>query len=223
MYSLKDKAEAFTQLSNHDCINAYKDPRKASSELILVSTVATEQNVGNGTASSWVDGWYNNYHLGRWDFSNWWSCQGLQQGVNSCPEDWAERSADSWKVYNRTIQYCLVGESGDNDSKRGLHFSRAIFISVAINVLIGAGLMWWVVHLSKTPTLVTLGDAQASFLAKRDTHTLPAPVKPLSKKKFARLGEAEWRPVRLFWSNAVGSTMWMITRSKSFAKERSRK
>jgi hypothetical protein len=51
MYNLKDKAESFTQMNNHDCINAYMDPRKATSELILVSTVCTGQNVGNGTAS----------------------------------------------------------------------------------------------------------------------------------------------------------------------------
>lgn len=61
--------------------------------------------------------------------------------------------------------------------------------------------------------MVTLGDAQAEFLERPDQRTQLTwePGRPSNKRQFAQLQIAEWRPTQLFWFNAVGPKMWMIT------------
>ncbi|KAH9862810.1 hypothetical protein J1614_010903, partial [Plenodomus biglobosus] len=207
IYALQQKAKNFIRLSNRDCIDAYLDPSNITSELVMVSSISAKQNVRNGTESSLLRGWFDDYSL-RWDWSAMWLCLDQiqnQRDKSRCPEEWA---AEPWTVYHQPIQYCLVGKSGDNDSRCGMHFSRAIFMTVAISMLTGAVLLWSVALFSNRSTLVTLGDAQASFLKDPDPYTtglVSGERRVSSDEKFARLQSAEWRPIQLLWFNAVGS------------------
>ncbi|CAO2649251.1 Nn.00g066360.m01.CDS01 [Neocucurbitaria sp. VM-36] len=216
IYGLQDKARNFTQLTTRECIEAYIDPRKATSELVLVSSIRTKQNVRNGTESSLLDGWISGSDHARWDTATNWICSALYEDSTwpqACTKEWVMPSANSWVVRGQPIRYCLVGKSADNNIRCGLHFSKTIFIVIATCLLIEALLICWVTSLSKSATMVTLGDAQAEFLERPDQQTEGTwePGRSSNRRHFARLQIAEWRPTRLFWYNAVGPKMWIIT------------
>jgi hypothetical protein len=216
IYALQHKARNFTRLTNQECIEAYIDPLKATSELVLVSSVPTLQNFENSIQSSLLDGWVSGSDHSRWDGATNWICSALYKDPTwpeVCTKTWVMPFAERWVVRKQPIQYCLVGKSANNDIRCGLHFSKKIFVIIAVCLLIEASLICWVAHLGKSPTMMTLGDAQAEFLKTPDPHTqLSRQAGQQSNNgSFVRLQMAEWRPVRLFWFNAVGPRMWLIT------------
>jgi hypothetical protein len=218
IYALQQRARNFTHLTNNECIDAFLDSRNASSELVMVSSTVTSQSIRNGIESSLIEGFISGMDHDRWDAATNWV---YDHDPANCTKELAMPSSDHWIVRGQQIQHCLVGPSGDNDSRCGLHFSKTIFIVIGICLLVEAFLISWVAILSESPTMVTLGDAQAEFLARPDqltesTSERDADTQP-KKRHFARLQIAEWRPVRRFWFNAVGPKMWIITVTLIFA------
>jgi hypothetical protein len=216
IYALQHRAENFTRLENLECINAYIDPLMATGELILVSSTPTSQNIRNGTQSSLLGGWNNGNHQARWDGATNWICSDLYTDPvrpETCTKAWIAPSAEHWVVEKQPLKYCLVGKSTDNSNRCGLHFSKKVFTIIAICLLIEVCLICWVAFLSKSPTLMTLGDAQAEFLENPDPMTqMTAGVgQSPDNGNFVRLQLAEWRPVRLRWFKALGPKMWIMT------------
>jgi hypothetical protein len=216
IYALQHRAENFTRLENLQCIDAYIDPLMATSELVLVSSTLTSQNIKNGTESSLLDRWNNGNHQARWDGATNWICSELYTDPvrpETCTKEWIASSAEHWVVERQPIEYCLVGKSTDNGNRCGLHFSKKVFAIIAVCLLIEVCLICWVAFLSKSPTLMTLGDAQAEFLENPDPMTqITAGVRQSPDNgHFVRLQMAEWRPVRLRWFKALGPKMWTMT------------
>jgi hypothetical protein len=188
----------------------------ATSELVLVSSTLTSQNIRNGTESSLLEGWNNGNYQARWDGATNWICSELYTDPvrpETCTKKWITPSAEHWVVDNQPIDNCLVGKSTDNNNRCGLHFSKKVFTIIAICLLIEVWLICWVAFLSKSPTLMTLGDAQAEFLENPDpvTQMTKRIGKSLDNGHFVRLQLAEWRPVRLRWFTALGPKMWIMT------------
>jgi hypothetical protein len=101
IYALKHKAANFTRLENLECIDAYIDPLMATSELVLVSSNLTSQNIRNGTESSLLEGWNNDNHQARWDGATNWICSDLYTDPvrpETCTKEWIAPSAEHWVV-----------------------------------------------------------------------------------------------------------------------------
>lgn len=175
-----------------------------------------------------MNAWENGYDHYTWNFEYNWVCDGLREGKNNaqttewtaCTKSWIlppEGEPPSWKVYNITIEYCLQGDSANNEERCGLHFSRTIFVIVAICLIVEAGLISAMAHIGRTSTMVTLGDAQAEFLNRPDESTQAtqevqrAGTKKETKRHFAQLRKAEWKPTDRYKLTAVGPKMWIGT------------
>ncbi|KAJ8119065.1 hypothetical protein OPT61_g53 [Boeremia exigua] len=223
IYELKDKARDFTRLSNRECIENHIDPRHASAELILVSDVSYRDHHNRLLINAWENG-YDHY---TWNYEYNWICHGLRHGPNADTTDWTACTKDwilphdgepsSWMVYDSKIEYCLQGKSANNEERCGLHFSRTIFVIVAICLIVEAGLISSMAHIGKIPTMVTLGDAQADFLeypgqlTQADDKIQQRSGKPARRRYCAQLCIAEWKPTNRFKLTAVGPKMWIGT------------
>lgn len=226
IHNLKHKATDFDRLSNRECIEAHIDPRSASAELIVVTNVTTEDHIRDGAPRSLMNGWENGFDHYTWNMEYNWICSGLRQDANekqqwtTCTKEWIlpdDKEPEFWKVYGVYIQYCLQGRAGNNEERCGLHFSRTIFVIVAICIILEAGLTCAMAYIGRTLTMVTLGDAQAEFLIDPDDTTGASTEKekpgemPFENKTFARVQKSEWRPINQFKLHAVGPSMWIWT------------
>jgi hypothetical protein len=225
---LKEKARDFTRLSNRECIEYHIDPRHASAEVILVSDVSYKTQFYEGSHHSLLNAWENGYDHYTWNFEYNWVCDGLREGKDNaqttdwtaCTKDWIlphEGEPSIWKVYNTTIEYCLQGHSANNEERCGLHFSRTIFVIVAVCLLVEAALISTMARIGRTATMVTLGDAQAEFLNHPDEprqaseDTQPVGGAKTKNRHFAELRKAEWSPVDRYKLTAVGPRLWIGT------------
>jgi hypothetical protein len=85
IYALQQRARNFTHLTNNECIDAFLDSRNASSELVMVSSTVTSQNVRNGTVSSLIEGFISGMDHDRWDAATNWVCD---HDPANCTKDW---------------------------------------------------------------------------------------------------------------------------------------
>lgn len=175
-----------------------------------------------------LDGWENGFAHNKWNYESNWVCSGLRHKADSaqhtdwrqCTKDWIlppEGEPSSWKVYDFTIEYCLQGAPADNDQKCGLHFSRMLFVIVAVCLISEAALISAMAYMGKGSTMVTLGDAQAEFLNRPDQYTQATQelqrvgMQTTRTRHFARLCTAKWKPTNRYKITAVGPRMWMGT------------
>jgi hypothetical protein len=80
--------------------------RNANSELVMVSSTVTSQNVRNGIESSLIEGFICGMDHDRWDATTNWVCD--HNSANT--KELAMPSSDYWIVRGQQIQYCLVGQ-----------------------------------------------------------------------------------------------------------------
>lgn len=148
----------------------------------------------------------------------------------SCTLSKATKSAANWTMHsnatgygfvNYPVSYCLA-EPAVQQCK--LTLSLAIMIAVTTANLIKAIIMSLAYFMLDTPTLVTVGDAIASFLAVPDRNTTGLCIstsadfswRNLSNKKRRLLGQnhmkaKKWARKPRFWFKAVSVELWMVT------------
>jgi hypothetical protein len=63
-----------------------------------------------------------------------------------------------------TVEYCFVGDSGDNSDRCGFHYSAPIMIMVCLCTLLITIIIGWVALKHRQYTLAVLGDAVATSL-----------------------------------------------------------
>ncbi|KAJ3534934.1 hypothetical protein NM208_g7344 [Fusarium decemcellulare] len=206
-----------------DCVERYIDPLKSTSAVVVVTrNVTTAQNDN----SSLVDGWFSTWD--SWSDSAGWMCSAYQDGDLSkwrfCGQIWADTFADNWVLgwpKDMGVDYCLVGEEGDNQARCELHYSAYISIIVCICTLLGASmLLWtWLDHLRKdnrgytksSKTLVTMGDAIDSFLDVLGPSDA-VQASGITTRKFTENHVALWKPVaRIAWFKASSNLLWGIS------------
>lgn len=115
----------------------------------------------------------------------------------------------SWKVLKHKIEYCMVEEVVEQCQ---LRFSLVIMIVVIIANLVKASVMfltWWKF---RTPTLVTIGDAVASFLDDPDLTTAGICLstrEDILKRQWKSPSAKRWVPKRHFWFKAASIKRWL--------------
>lgn len=218
IYALHEEATNFSSMSNLECIEEYLSPTRATRALVLVSSVLSQDNFINHTTSmsSLLHGWISGSDNARWNEATQWICGDREPPYwgKACTLDWARTFATEWTVNGHPIEHCLVGMAGDNDTRCGLHFSRSIFMAVTICMGICSLLLGAVAFIGKSPTLITLGDALASYLKDpRGPDTEPQPHDLDKARHFSNLQFKEWLNPRRrpFLSSAVSAKSWIAT------------
>ncbi|RGP57541.1 tkl protein kinase, partial [Fusarium sporotrichioides] len=190
IYALQAAAMNFTRIDIEDCVKRYVDPRNPTSELIVVaSNVTTAQNNGSSLIDGGVVGW-----LG-WEWSNAWICWAYQPDTwRYCNWEFAKTFASKWTLGQQRgilVDYCLIGEGGDNESSRQAKMGR------------------------DKQALITSGDAIQSYLE------IPSPPldQIMDGEAPERLNQgnvelafATWRTrPGIPWSKAISPSFWVIS------------
>lgn len=149
--------------------------------LVTESDASTE----NQTVS-WASFDYSDY---RTPYS--WICTDtspiLRNNEPPCDIAKAQRNADQWTIRSMRVDHCLTRIS---PSHCKLQFSQAILITVLLMNAAKFAVMAWTYYFQKDMTLVTLGDAVASFLIIADDLTVSRCL--MSKRDVAH-GPLRWR------------------------------
>jgi len=180
IYDLKERARAFAVLNRSSCLKRYTDPLQATSDLVVVAkNISAAQNNG----SSIIQGWVNGLSTQEWDAANGWVCYAHQpaKGSRFCSPTWAASFTRSWKLdtweapkHRRVaVDYCLVGDEGNNAARCGLHFSVSVMALVCFGTFMGFATIVWMAITERGFTMVTMGDAIAEFLEHPEQESSP--------------------------------------------------
>ncbi|KAI1445340.1 hypothetical protein F5Y02DRAFT_130179 [Annulohypoxylon stygium] len=229
VFSLQELGKRFKRLEKEKCMEAYIDPLQSTAALVLVaSNMTSSENNGSSLITGFISGW--EYKYAEWGKSNFWICAAYQQ-TRWCDLQWAETFVDQW-VYGSPnidlpyvgIDYCLVGESGDNTSRCGLHYNVTLIGIVSALTLLESLLIFsvWPLHrrqliirgLYKTrasygaETMVTMGDAIGDFL-REHSEIMP--------RRYYGIGDTDIRETlwcsktNTSWFHAVSRSTWMVS------------
>ncbi|KAG7410340.1 hypothetical protein Forpi1262_v017250 [Fusarium oxysporum f. sp. raphani] len=190
IYALQAAATNFTRIDIEDCVKRYVDPRNPTSELVVVaSNVTTAQNNGSSLIDGGVVGW-----LG-WEWSNAWICWAYQSDTwRYCNWEFAKTFANKWTLGQQRgilVDYCLVGEGGDNEKSRQAKMGR------------------------NKQALITSGDAIQSFLEIPSSPTdqiMDGEAPERLEQGNVELVFATWRTrPGIPWSKAISPSFWAIS------------
>ncbi|KAH7153761.1 hypothetical protein DER46DRAFT_560533 [Fusarium sp. MPI-SDFR-AT-0072] len=222
IYALQTAATNFTRISIEDCVKHYVDPRNPTSELVVVaSNVTTAQNNGSSLIDGGVVGW-----LG-WEWSNAWICWAYQPDTwRYCNWEFAKTFASKWTLGQQRgilVDYCLVGEGGDNEKRCGFHYSTHVVTIVCICTFLETLLICLTAyHYSRQAkmkrdkqALITSGDAIQSFLdipRSPPDQIMDGEAPERHKQGNVELVFAAWRTrPGIPWSKAISPSFWAIS------------
>ena len=127
----------------------------------------------------------------------------------ACTLSIATESADTWTVAGHVISYCMV-ETVVEECR--LSFSLVIMLIVITANAIKATIMILTFVKLREPTLVTIGDAIASFLDEPDPTTAGICLstrEDIRKGKWKNQPAKQWVPKRHFWFKAASIKRWL--------------
>jgi hypothetical protein len=187
----------FQRLEKAACINSYKTEFvSARSNVVLVSTTLNSTNAFYYLTSS-VRSYVSPY--------DWMCFEG------DCNSAGTPTSSNTWTVANKPVDYCL---SEVVDEKCKLQFSLYIMIVVIFCNFVKSVSMALTLFQQRTPTLVTLGDAVASFLDFPDPSTegmcIVSKAQILKGAWKQRRTPKSYRPKRHFWFRAASLKRWLV-------------
>jgi hypothetical protein len=223
IYSLQTAAKNFTRLERRACMENFIDPLNATRALVVVArNVTSAQNNGSSLIYGGLSGCWD-----IWDRSNFWICAAYETGPRSrwCALDWASTFVDRWVgTYSYTsqfpralIDYCLVGDPGDNSQRCAIHYSAYVLPIVCVCTCLESLLIFWTWLKHREKTMLTIGDAISDFLKNPDVAmgdlstdntiraatTTPRPV---------IVTEAPWVPKpRISWFKVISIRIWIIS------------
>ncbi|KAK5135355.1 hypothetical protein LTR08_005297 [Meristemomyces frigidus] len=154
------------KLSNNDCIAAYTTSFVSGRTDVLAIT-STPGNQTNNTA---FYGWSSSTDLdGGVGLPYVWICSDLAYPENyECDIATARKNAAIWTLDHKRIDYCLSQAVPSNCK---LQFSVYILVTVILMNACKSLAMFLTLYNEKEPTLVTIGDAMASYLETPDELT----------------------------------------------------
>lgn len=197
---------SLTKYSPEECVGLYST--KFVSKVRNVLLVSTDKNKTNPVFSSL-----------NWDLFDqvpyYWTCgDGYYSFIYStdspvCDLATAKAEAKSWKLDQHPISYCMVEPV---EAQCRLSFSLPIMIVVITCNVVKAAIMILTYSKLKEPTLVTVGDAIASFLDKPDptTESICLSTKySIDHGKWKTKSLRMWNPRRQFWFKAASTKRWI--------------
>ena len=159
----------------------------ADSSLLDVLLVTADQGADENQTVFWAPELYQSVT----DVSYNWICTdqpGFKEYSDTCDVAEVRRQANDWSIKSRKIEHCLIRLAPRHCK---LQFSQAILITVIIMNFSKVAVMFWTYYFQKSLTLVTVGDAVASFLCSPDESTR---FRCLMTAKDVNGGPLRWRP-----------------------------
>ena len=224
---LQQQAANFTRWENAECIDYYSDWRQSTSNVVVVTTVSASA-AGN---QSLISGLLSADPSINFPFSGIWMCEiSGKGGVGDCrsslpgsmpdAQDWTVLAGDR-NASNR-VEYCLVGEPGNNDERCSMMFSVPVFITVQVCIFIAClliSLTAWrcrsvqVDNVARgapdsNAMLVTLGDAVAAFL---NVASCGEVEETCAGRTNFQLSKEKWELRRSRWFRAVSKRTWLVS------------
>ncbi len=225
---LKRQAANFTRWENTDCISYYSDWRESTRSVVVVTNVSAiatgNQSLMAGLLS--VDPFITD----DFDFSGTWMCGfSSMYGPGSCRSSLpgVMPDAQNWVIpvavdVRARVEYCLVGEPGNNDERCSMIFSVPVFIAVQVCIFIAClliSLTAWICRSVQVDNvargapdsnamLVTLGDAVAAFLNVASRGDVGETCEGLAT---FRLSKEKWELRRSRWFRAVSKRTWLVS------------
>jgi hypothetical protein len=126
-----------------------------------------------------------------------------------CTLSIATAAVDTWTVDDHHISYCMI-EAVVEECR--LSFSLVIMLIVIAANAIKATIMTLTFLKLKEPTLVTIGDAIASFLDEPDRTTAGICLstrEDIRKGRWKNQPAKQWVPKRHFWFKAASIKRWL--------------
>lgn len=196
-------------LDNRACIEAYGKQFLSDRRDVLVVVSRDMSGVPNYGASQHKLHPESNGGAQPWSWLCW-----IFDYYGGCHIGDMLAQADTWKMGNATVQYCV---SESMPERCSLQYSLHIMIAVIICNAVKSICMFLVVFKSKDDPLVTVGDAITSFLNVPDEMTTA--MCTISKRDIDRgiwefviavVAWKQWYPRRLFWHCAASRRRWLI-------------
>ncbi|KAI0503374.1 hypothetical protein F5B22DRAFT_629537 [Xylaria bambusicola] len=230
IWPLQESAANFTRLNTSSCIEQYINSREATSSLIVVtSNSSAAENEGSSLLDSWLASSYND----NWRLSSRWICCAYlneSDWTRDCSLDWAKTFSDDWQVCSFgnvaplfQVSHCLVGQSGNNEERCGVHYSAPLLLFVCIATILEVVAVGWAgLQLRSRASrgyqapMVTIGDAIASNLETPDSMLPRNRTHPMNQRSRHR-HDIDSKPIlwprksRLSWFVAVDSRTWNIS------------
>lgn len=218
IYSLQTAAKNFTRLERMACMENFIDPLNATRALVVVAlNVSSAQNNGSSLIYGGLSGCWD-----VWDRSNFWICETHE--VPWCSLDRASTFVDPWVInygYNSEyprllIDYCLVGDPGDNSQKCAIQYNAYILPIVCACTFLESLLIIWTWLTYRGETMLTIGDAISDFLKKPDVAMVDLgtgnTIRATTKPRPVIVTNAPWVPEhRISWFKVISIRIWTIS------------
>lgn len=231
VYTMKASVANLARLEPQECIDEYIDPLKSTRAVMVVARNMTSiQNNGSSLLDGWMSGW------DYWDAGNYWVCSAYDPGeyTKICDRAWADGLVDDWIVGvggksvglpNVLVDYCLVGDAGNNEDRCGLHYSTYILAVVCTCTSLECLLVLWTgIYFRRNKeageakrrrrTLITMGDAIGDFLYEPDYHidrVSEGSVGVRASRATYQLRVMQWLGRRETWFTAVNTRTWIVS------------
>ena len=181
---MRKSSSTFERLENQDCINRYIGALNGGKDLIVVTSRTMAENFNKTLITPDLAGTAQWYNIGYWICGS--NVIYSNQGGGGCTADAIRPFVSNWSVAaqlqqtNATlyglgsapVEYCLSAGVNQTNEKCGLHFSSTIMWIVCFMNFLKCGFVIFVSCYSGcADSLVTLGDAVASFLENPDSTT----------------------------------------------------
>ncbi|RDW85190.1 hypothetical protein BP6252_02780 [Coleophoma cylindrospora] len=154
--------------------------------------------------------WKGDYQVAYfWICGDGWSGNPYGDGEAVCTLSTAQAAASTWTLSGHKISYCLVEKVVEQCE---LRFSLVIMLIVIAANAVKAIVMILTVWRLREPTLVTVGDAIASFLNYPDPTTQGfclSSKDDIQKKRWKGQPAKPWIPKSDFWFKAASVKRWL--------------
>lgn len=213
----------YTRLDTKQCINRYSNPLLGGRDVVVVTNTTHCPEANNG-GTSLFQAWVAGEDSINWNNAQWWMCTGSYIGLYkglSCGPTYLKQHADDWVIVQPCavkVEYCLSAGIHD-DANDQIQFSVPIMIMVCalnfIKVICVFCTLW--TFRQPLPTLITVGDAVASFCTTNDDTTeglcwLPVGGSYTNHSNWPEPSHWQcWRTGKTKWHNVVSPSTYYST------------
>ncbi|KAF2807166.1 uncharacterized protein BDZ99DRAFT_447454 [Mytilinidion resinicola] len=210
---LQVRAWNFEVLDKTTCIKRYTDVLDVAGDVVVITTLANNSITFND-GTSLISDWRRPTVRNAWEDAPIWVCDYPGRGrYDFCNFDNMRPHVSNWTVwlppdYHLTVSHCLSAGTGSNNKRCSFHYSPPIMITVCILNAIKCALICYTAFCVKETTLITLGDAIASFLEQNDSNT-----SQMCGSNFGDFDKQVWELTKLPW-HPQKHTRWFGAASK---------
>lgn len=161
---LREAGQTFERLNKSECIRRYLSPFTSGKDLIIVTSLATNE-LSHNDSTSFIYAFKTPAKGDDWDTESTWLC--ADNGTwPKCSYDDAPTMAIDWTIGSRDytmanvdtwsapVEYCLSGGTPVKNENCGFHWSISIMVLVSAFNIVNIVALWFVARWCRKPSLV---------------------------------------------------------------------